>query len=315
VKNKSPITISPKWLLSIHACVFVAICLALVDSLLLGGMLKRALPNDPNDFIIFYTLFTLPHIIASFFCFFDTEYREHYGAKLLTGAQLCFVSMIILSLFGKDRAFYILAALTMTHVLFQQVGVAKSLMRVSSKQLTLWKWLAAAISTIIYIDLYTSFSINKSSLRAPTVILMLVLSVLAAKIAKSSKTQVGAKYFWMTHIMAISSIAFYWFDYSVLAIAVPRIVHDLTGYMYYVAHDHNRYLRSPTNLLYRTLNKVSVPVILASPLLSVGFASILQYKSFAGFLLPLTTFLILLHYHTERYIWKSGSLHRQQIKI
>lgn len=307
------ISVKPTSLILVYSILPVALVLIVFDHFILDEAFRTGAPTDPNEFIWFTILFTMPHILASFFGFFDTEYRKFYGKKMLQGAQLSFLAIALLPIISVDLAFYVFAIFTMTHVLFQQSGIAKSLMKSSSKYHTVWQWTGVIISSIFYFDIYSDFSMNSSLFVVIILVLTVILFTAALMAVKKSKTKIGKAYFWSTHTMiAVSGLCFL-AGYPILVIAIPRVVHDVTAYMYYTAHDHNRFLDTQSNKIYSLTKRFGLPVIVVSPLLSLFLAGLFQINPIEGATIPLVSFIVLMHYHTESYIWKKTSLHRKYI--
>ncbi len=307
------IPISRKFLLLIYIVIPIALIIALFDMTVLGGRLSAATPKDPHEYALFTLLFTLPHIISSFFGFFDKEYIKEYGHRLLRGAQIVALVSILLPVISLDLAFLVFAAYTMIHVFRQQSGISKSLGRGANRFHTYWEWTGILLSLFLYVAVYSTASVPPIFYYS-WVALIVPYTIFAFLAVRSSKTHIGTTYFWLTHSMPIISGLLYMMGYPIFTIALPRMVHDLTAYCFYATHDHNRYLDAQQNYLYRLTSMVHIPVLLANPILSVGVAALLQSVSSGSTYITLM-FLFLFHYYTDSFVWKSGSLHRKYILI
>ena len=99
------------------------------------------------------------------------------------------------------------------------------------------------------------------------------------------------------------------------SVLIPRIVHDTTAFTFYINHDYNRNRVSTRNFIYRHTNKLCVPVPLACPLLALGVNGLLigftNMSVNPFFYAPIT----MIHYYTERLIWRRGTIHRKSVFI
>ncbi|MBP9738769.1 hypothetical protein KBD20_03705 [Candidatus Saccharibacteria bacterium] len=304
--------IKPQLLLAIYACIPLCFILVLVDSLLLSADLKNSLSVDPNNYALFTLLFTLPHILSSFFGFFEKEYFITYKTTLLKGARYAVFAAILLPFISLNLAFVVFALFTMFHVFRQQSGIAKSLMHGSNKLHIIWEYFGVLLSLALYIDLYTLYN-PPDIAKYVWVVGFIVFTVLGFKAVRAARMKIGRQYFWMTHLIPLASAIFLVAGYPILSIAVPRIIHDLTGYTFYITHDYNRYTETGGNYIYRIFSNLKLPVTIINPVLSVLLALLIQMYTFGGLYMTLTV-LFLLHYYTEAFIWKRGSLHRRYIE-
>ena len=307
------ITINPKFLLVIYTVFLAGFLIVVIDAKLFNNQLKNAGPTDPHDYLWFTLIFTLPHIIASFFSFFEKEYVAAYSKKLLKGARYIVLATIVLPLISVDLTFLILALYTMSHVFLQQGGIAKSLMGSSNKWHKYWQWSGIAISLALYVSIYSDFEIASSAAMIGLGVTTLAYLFFAARAVKASTAGIGTLYFWSTTSTPILSGLLLALDYPILTIAIPRVVHDLTAFVFYVAHDHNRFLQNKANIIYRFTSRIGLPIMIVSPLLAVAIAYPLQAGNATNSAFLLLMFISLFHYYTEGFIWKRGSLHYKQI--
>lgn len=312
--NSTTIQINPRLLLAIYGVVPIGLFVIVIDWLLLDGAIKTTGPRDPHEYLWFTILFTLPHILASFFGFFDPDYVSAYGARLLKGARYIAVAVIGLTLISIQATFLVFALYTMTHVFLQQSGIAKSLMRGANRWHSLWQWLGVLISFALYINIYADFiRVDQRLFFIGFSIATAVFVGLALQAARASTTRLGSWYFWGTVSVPIAGGVFLYYDYPLLIIAIPRIIHDLTAYVFYMAHDHNRFAQSQSNYIYRFLQKLGLPVVLASPLLSLALAYPFQAGGLGVAIYPILMSITFLHYYVEGFMWRRGSLHRRHI--
>jgi hypothetical protein len=91
------------------------------------------------------------------------------------------------------------------------------------------------------------------------------------------------------------------------------MVHDISAFMIYISHDTNRNLERPKLFLYRATQTI-MPIWTALLLVSVSWGAVVTYSGLKV-LFWIAVSLALMHYMTEIFIWKHGSLHRRYIHI
>jgi hypothetical protein len=129
--------------------------------------------------------------------------------------------------------------------------------------------------------------------------------------------------------LVLSSFYLFVQQYYFFAILVPRLVHDATAYIFYVAHDYNKHHLQPQNSLYRYAARCHLSIFIVLPLCSFLLAFVLQsygdnaVNQVSEFLfgieirkaitLGFLGYLALMHYYTEAFTWKHGSPYRRFI--
>ena len=312
-RSVKKIAIKPKLLLLIYAAFLIGFLIIAIDAQFFDSQLKNAGPADPHGYLWFTLIFTLPHIFAGLFGFLEKEYITTYSKRLLRGARYIVLATILLPLISIDLTFFALALYTMSHVFLQQGGVAKSLMRGSNRWHKYWQWSGIAIASVLYISIYSDFQIATNAVLVGLGVTTLAYLFFAVHAVKASTRGIGTLYFWSTCSTPILSGLFLALGYPILTIAIPRVIHDLTAFVFYIAHDHNRFLQSKANIIYRFTSKIGLPIALASPLLAIVIAYPLQAGNTTNSAFMLLMFIFLFHYYTEGFMWKRGSLHRKQI--
>jgi hypothetical protein len=319
-QHANTLRINPKVLLAIYSVMPLSLMFIAMDKALLSGSIGKSLPLDPRVFVWFILIFMVPHILASFFSFADREYFNFYKSKLLRGAQIAVVlGLFIPALLGATVIpIVIFATYTMIHVFMQQSGISKSLMRNVSSSHRYWQYLGISIATMLYIYLlvpaagFRDTIDNSFIVKALVAVAVIVYTILALKIVKQSKTKLGKAYFIGSHIIPILGIIYVVSGYPILALIVPRVIHDLTAYTYYITHDNNRFKQKQTNVIYKTTSNLKLPIFFANPLISIALAyAIVQINSTV--VISVLTCVFFLHYYTESFIWKNDTLHRMQI--
>lgn len=319
--SKAKISINPRVLLAIYAVMPLSLVFMAIDSLILDGSIRQVLPVDPRVYAWFILLFMVPHIFASFFSFADKEYFNHYKGRLLRGAQIAVILGIFLPALTGATVLPILvfATYTMIHVFAQQSGVSKSLMRNAASSHVYWQWLGTAMAAVIYAYLLLPvpwlgniLNGQRSVLLIGATLLFIVYTLLALDIARQSRTKLGKIYFFGSHSMPILGALYIVAGYPIIALIVPRIIHDLTAYAFYITHDTNRFVKTRSNLIYKVTSKLKLPVYIASPIVSIALSfAIAKFNS--ATLAIILTCVFFLHYYTESMIWKRDTLHRMHI--
>ena len=196
--------------------------------------------------------------------------------------------------------------------------------------LQLWLSVGAGIFTYIGIFLNNSLSDEQGRMvlmAASVLVVALLLSTLLCR--NYVPTLFGRCFLWANTLLVLGSWYLYAEEYYFLAILLPRLVHDITAYSFYVSHDVNRHGQRPNTDLYRFAGACRLPIALVLPLSSFLLTYLLQeygdnvinfitqslfgmqiYKAITlGFL----GYLALMHYYTEAFVWSAGSPLRRYI--
>jgi uncharacterized membrane protein len=299
-------TIRAPALLALYGLVPLAAALMLADALLLGHSLRSRLPASPNALFGFTAVFVLPHIFASLFTFADGEYLAAYRNKLLVGVVGVVALMLALNAAGPEIFNMVLWATTLWHVLAQQTGIARVFVRPAPVQAA-WRWATVSAFTGVGVGLFWP------AFMKPSLALLGLSTVLSAFVARSATSRAGAWYVLATQALALFAAAGVLSGYTFFAILVPRIVHDVTGFMFYVAHDHNRNRVRRHNALLRVLTFLPIPIavlVVAVPL-SINVLVELSKLNIGLLVVGLSLF----HYYTESIMWKRTSLHRRSVPV
>ena len=217
----NPLTISSKVLLGIYLIVPAAYLIVLVDILFLNQVLMTSLPYSPEALRLFTVFFVLPHIIASAMTLLDREYAGYYKLKLgIALPIICIVTVGLPFFLGQQMTFIVYAVYTIYHVLGQQIGVSRLLMRNVDNNFWTWKWLGIGRSIPVYFYMFRSnlppymradwFSIEW------IYILLIPLTFYAWRAAGKSETRVGFYYLWSTHAMIAGSIGAFLLNWTFL---------------------------------------------------------------------------------------------------
>ncbi len=311
-----PIGISRKVLLSFYLLVPGLFAVFLADKFLLEGRIKPYLEFSGLIRSV-YLLVPFPHILASFFSFGDTDYLKFYRKKLALGIPLILGGSFFLLQFISIATFEpIFRSLTFFHVITQQVGITGLLLGNRSRYFTLWKWSIIAVGIIAGHCLFPS-AIVTNLIPYPLLLSFvvagnLVCLVLTFLVAREGSNSLGKMYTWANWAMLVAVGTCAWQNYFLIGYLIPRSIHDLTAFCFYVSHDQNRSFNEPRNYFYNLFSFLRLPVAILCPLISIGIVLALS-TNFTIYAVVVA--FSLCHYYIESFIWKPGTVHRSFIRM
>ncbi|MCK9607138.1 MAG: hypothetical protein M0R33_11895 [Methylomonas sp.] len=334
--SKLKLSVSFRFLLSLYAIIPLCLVALWLDQYGFRHALRDMLPSSPSHFLLFQVLFGTPHIIASSLLLFGhVDYVNTFKNKLLGMTLFIAVFFGIGSLFIPYRVLYIISASwTVYHVLKQQHGVAKAVCRLPSWAFYLQLWLSVSAGIFIYMGIFLKNSLT--SLQADLVLqiasgLTAVLLISTLVCQKYVPSRFGVYFLWANTLLVVASWYVFSQQYYFLAILMPRLVHDITAYSFYVSHDVNRHGDQPQNALFRLAAWCHLPVALVLPVLSFLLTYLLQVygddlvnvilqtlfstQIYKAVTLGLIGYLALMHYYTEAFVWAAGSPLRRYIRF
>lgn len=303
----------PSSLLFIYGIIpLVAVFLA-VDGLFFDLGFSRSLPVDPHSMQWFNMFFMLPHIFASAFTFFDADYIAHYRQRLQVSLLVIVITLMLvfgLRLIAPFMLF--ISVYTVYHLVSQQTGIAAMLAGASSWIYTAWKWFTFSVSAILYLAAIIGSGPFASilTLAFPGFVLLYFLNTWAA--ARQAKTRVAYYYTWANAVMIVVTYGLYLARLPFFMILIPRFVHDVTAFFFYITHNHNRNAARPANVIAGLGQKLSLPEYVYTPLLGIACTAVVTLI-FKEYMIYLLSFMALFHYYWEGVMWKRGTPHRQFI--
>ena len=331
---RQPMAISFRFLLSLYAIVPLCLLLQLSDQFVFNFTLRDALPSSPSHFMLFQVLFGTPHIIASnVLLATHSDYLAAFKYKLLGMTLFIIVFFGIGSLFIPYTWLYVLTACwTVYHVLRQQHGIAKAVCRLPSAEFYWQLGLSVSAGIFIYLGIFLKNTLDaEQALWVLRIATALTLALLLSTWRCRSKVPsgMGQSFLWANSLLVISSWYLYAQQYYFLAILIPRLVHDVTAYSFYVSHDVNRHRQHADNFLLRITSACHVPVAVVLPVLSFFLTYVLQVygdeavnfitqtlfstQIYKAVTLGVIGYLALMHYYTEAFVWAAGSPLRRYI--
>lgn len=335
-QNPQPMmAVSFRFLLSLYSIIPLCILLQCIDQYGLNYTLRENLPNSPGHFLLFQLLFGTPHIIASSLLLTqNTEYWHCFKSKILAMSLFIILFFGIGSLFIPYRVLYIITACwTVYHVLKQQHGVAKVVCRLPYYAF----YLQLGLSIIAGIFIYLGIFLNNSLTPIQSEYLFYLASFFSLGLfcatlinQKYPPDRFGVFFLWANTLLVLVSLYLFAKQYYFLAILMPRLVHDLTAYSFYISHDVNRYNAKPSGI-FKLFKLSHIPIALVAPVLSLLLTFLLQ--SYGDILinsisqtlfsteihkavtLGLFGYLALMHYYTESFVWTADSPLRRYIRF
>jgi hypothetical protein len=336
IPTTQSISISFRLLLGIYSIIPICLLIQFFDINYGGAYLQQALVSNPKHILLLLIIIGTPHIIASTILLSsNTDYLRFYKIKILVMTAAIIIFFGIGSLLLPYLMLYIVvAAWTIYHVLKQQHGIARGVCKLSDWQFNLQLWLSIVAGIFIYVGIFLKNSLQPMQLdiiRQIAAVLCAVLVVSTLICQRSIPTLFGKTFLWANSLLVLSSFYLYIQQYYILAILVPRLVHDTTAFIFYVAHDYNRHYGHPQNIIYRYAGKFRFSMFLILPVMSFLLAYVLQqygdnlFKTITHYLfgmeirkaitLGVLGYLALMHYYTESFTWKGDSPYRRFIKF
>lgn len=332
--RENKMSVSFRVLLGLYFIIPFCLFLQWLDVGFWQGFLKEHLPSAPTHFLLFQILFGTPHIIASAIVLVSNgDYFQHYKRHILLMTAVLAIVFGVGSLFIPYRVLYIaVAAWTVFHVLKQQHGIARGICRLPAWAFHLLLWLSVLAGIFIYIGIFLKNSLDVQQtewIKHSAGGLCIGLFCSAVLCQRYVNSVFGKWFLWANIFLVLSSFYLYVQQYYFLAILVPRLVHDATAYIFYVAHDYNKHRLQPQNMIYRFSASCHLPIIIVLPILSFTLAFVLQ--AYGDSIVNLVTrylfdveirkvitvgllgYLALMHYYTEAFTWKQDSPYRRFI--
>ena len=341
-----PYKVKATTLLIMMLTVPAGILVALADNYLFHDGMRLYAENHPIKVAWWIALLSTPHIVASFFTFADRDYIRHYAPQLTKGIIISVILGICLPLgFGyllrpdnmQDIDFSYLATFdghatlvaaafyTTYHNLQQQYGISLMLMQEKPTLLHhLWKWITIIPASLLFVGMLLFHEINQWNDAWPRFVLVAAINwipggivaflIITRYLKKPGYSKIGLAYFCANALMLLVSFGLVLKGYVLIAMLMPRVIHDLTAYWIYMVHDENRNADTLRNPVYALPAKIGIgPAWLCVPLSFV--LAYLMLEIAEGF--HLFNFLIIvlnfLHYYIEGYIWKRGTPHRSYV--
>jgi hypothetical protein len=314
-----PMSINRRWLLELHWIIPVVLLIIACDQLFFSSRLQLLLPDSPERIFLFLVFFNLPHIVASHFSFLDGEYFSLYKWRLIAIVLFIVLAVTLIPRFlGLEAFFLFFATWTIVHVVGQQFGIARMFSSFSNLSFGIWKYSGAILSLALYFGVYAPnllAQVSRPLMLAGEVVLAILFLAMTIQAHFKTQDRFGRKFLWSTFAALATAGVCYGLGYPFFVVLIPRVLHDVTAFLFYGIHDHNRSLVSRENWLYRVLKPSFVSPALLGPCLAVVLAFPITYFVQHQWAYSLMAGLGFFHYYTDGFVWKSASVHRRYISI
>ena len=112
--------------------------------------------------------------------------------------------------------------------------------------------------------------------------------------------------------LVLTAVLALYTGFPLFVILLPRIVHDTTAFIIYINHETNRSTPRRKLFLYRAIP--SLPIWATLLTFSLLWGAALTYSG-TWITVWIAIGLALVHYLTEAFTWRHGSLHRKYLRL
>tara|TARA_B100000508_G_scaffold140815_1_gene143608 strand:+ start:5529 stop:6509 length:981 start_codon:yes stop_codon:yes gene_type:complete len=312
------VAIPRQLLLSVYLIVPALVAFVLADLFYFGGSLRPYMGVEAMLLPVFVFVFNLPHIIASFFSFFDNEYIAHYRRHLFVYLPMVLTATALL-LYVDYRlgvAFFLIN--DVWHGVKQKVGIGLILGARPSLLFHAWK-LLPFITTSIAILYFVSPSVIPYwfiEYISPTLLVGAILILLTMVVMIVTSRASVRWYIFAVSGLFLASYLFILVEYIFFAILAFRFVHDVSAFAFYATHDQNRARFGGKNWFYKAFGVVPISILVMTLILGFGLAAIIRYATDGlaiGY--SIVILIAMIHYYLEAVMWRRNSPHRQHIRV
>lgn len=328
--------ISPRILLGLYLIIPACLIVYGVDTILFDASLKAVLPRSPENFFLVSIFLGAPHIIASnIILVTNKDYWGFYKKRVIIAAVMLGVLLAVGNyLLPYSAIFAIVASWTIMHVVKQQLGIGNGFYRLSPLLYRLWSTAIITLGILIYNIVFLGDKIAEPYLGyLHNAILFFATSIVALTLIAYPrvKTNFGKVFLWANTLMIFASLWMFYEHCFFFTILIPRFIHDVTAFVFYAVHDHNKHHEVPQNFIYRFAKKLKMPALIMAPLtavlLTVAFKkafdpamnqlaiTLFDVHHLGGISFFIIGFLSLIHYYTEAFTWTVGSPYRQFVRF
>lgn len=305
-------------LLTIYLAVPAAALLWLLDATVGQGWLREAMPASPVSWPVYGLIFGMPHICASLLGVLDAEVLRHHRRDLFISlAWTALACGLMLGLLSETWGLRLLVVWTMFHVMGQQTGLALGaarLPRLGGLPGRCWRLMLALAAAMLALAVGGE-SAQAELVRSPVAWtiaaglgLLLALPLALLLYRRASQCGGDGRMLLATQALCLMSWVLLSQGLSLLALLLPRLVHDVTAFYFYVQHAGSP--GAQKNWVYGPLMRAGLWHRSALIPLALALAALLAWLP-TGFALSAT----LLHYTLERHLWRQGAPLRQRLKL
>lgn len=322
-------------ILRLYLIIPAVAAVIVVDLMVLGGRLAEILRRSPQDYLLLSLLFGTPHIVASnIILFTNADYLSHYRWQLLKISAAIGAFFLVFGFWlPYEIMFALIAGWTVMHVVKQQLGIGNIVARSSGRTYQLWIAMGIGAGVAYYNAIFLQNYLGEATISLLGGLAALLASVTAALtlvLWNECETAAGRLWILANGATMVGSVLMFLAGYGLFAILVPRFLHDVTAFAFYISHDQNRSLAGKRNWLYRFSSR-SAWWWLGLPVVAIAVSAGLEHGADSAInnllnwtfgvtvdrpiSLGLVGFLALLHYSFESFTWKGDSPYRAYVKL
>ncbi|GEM_PF-940589 len=312
------LAISRKVLLYAYLVLPVLLTIVLVDMFLLDSRFLPHLGVEALFSPFYIILFLLPHIIASFFSFFDRQYVRYYKKHLFVYLPLLLTGTALLLYYNFVWGLVFFLLNDIWHGVRQQVGIGLILGAKPGILHRLWTLVPFFVGSVAYVYIvHPSAYLDAIVPYISPALLIGEILILLIMIAEMWVSPAHVRlYIFLVSMLFVFSYFFILTGYIFLSILAFRSIHDITAFSFYMTHDYNRAKGGSLNYLYALISKVPIRVMLLTPVLGILIAYLIRAsteKLTFGF--SIIILICMSHFYLESVMWKRGSPHREFVKV
>jgi hypothetical protein len=271
---------------------------------------------------LFVFIFNLPHIIASFFSFFDNDYISYYKKHLFFYLPLVLIATTVLLFINPLLGFVLFLVADVWHGVKQKVGIALILGAKPNWIFRTWMFIPFLSTSLVFAYLMIDFMFQSQFPDAllpfvsPTLFIgaiLIFVSMLAMVWQSKPKVRL---YIFCVSMFFLASYFFVLWGYVFFAILAFRFVHDVSAFAFYITHDYNRFKMNKSNWLYNLFSQIPLSIVILTPVLGYLFAYLIRQGADG---LAIGYGIIVLigmsHFYLEGIMWKRNSPHRKHVSV
>lgn len=318
VQESSIMTIPKSLLLCVFLILPILLFIALADKFYFNSALLPYVGIGALYLPVFILVFVLPHIIASFFSFFDSEYVHYYRSHLFLYLPTLLLATAALLYVDYRLGIVFFLLYDFWHGVKQNVGISLILGARPGWIHRVWTFIPfiAGGFAVIYV---TRPSLYPAEFLPYIYHILLLGAVLIILLTVAMMWKVSAVARW--HILGVSMLFlscyfFFLTGYIFFAILAFRFIHDVSAFAFYVTHDNNRKKEGKINWLYRLFGSIPIPTLILTPLLGLVLAYVVRTAT-DGIAIGYSIVILIAisHFYLEGVMWKRGTPHRQHVKV
>jgi hypothetical protein len=311
-------TIPRKVLLYAYLVLPIFLVIVLIDIFFLDSRFSPYLGVEALFSPFYIILFLLPHIIASFFSFFDREYVHYYRKHLFIYLPLLLTGTALLLYYDFVWGLVFFLVNDMWHGVRQQVGIGLILGAKPGIMHYLWTLVPFFVGSVAYVYVvqpaaYLEVLVPYIS-PALFIGVLLILLITAVQMWRSPSTV--RWYIFAASMLFVCSYFFILTGYVFFSILAFRSIHDITAFAFYMTHDYNRAQGGYRNYFYALISKVPRHVMFLTLILGVLLAYVVRTATDDLTIgLSIVILICMSHFYLESVMWKRGTPHRQFVQV